>query len=154
MGFQSLGSFSTLFRRVVGYPPAVYRTRRLVAVPSIVAPPASRRFRARVLSADGGRLVAVAADAASRPILKSLARYRSGASRAFTLAASGAPPGAQEEGHDHQTLTHDDLRGRSGRGARFYTEKLGFKVRMDMAMDNGFRWTTIGLASQPNSKSC
>ncbi len=27
VGFQSLGSFSTLFARKVGYPPAVYRTR-------------------------------------------------------------------------------------------------------------------------------
>jgi catechol 2,3-dioxygenase-like lactoylglutathione lyase family enzyme len=33
---------------------------------------------------------------------------------------------------------------------RFYTEKLGFEVRMDMKMDNGFRWTTIGLPSQPD----
>jgi transcriptional regulator GlxA family with amidase domain len=38
VGFQSLGSFSTLFRRATGFPPAVYRTRRLVAVPTIVAP--------------------------------------------------------------------------------------------------------------------
>jgi AraC-like DNA-binding protein len=33
VGFQSLGSFSTLFRRVVGQPPAVYRARSLVVVP-------------------------------------------------------------------------------------------------------------------------
>jgi AraC-like DNA-binding protein len=33
VGFQSLGSFSTLFRRVVGQPPATYRARSLVVVP-------------------------------------------------------------------------------------------------------------------------
>jgi AraC-like DNA-binding protein len=33
VGFQSLGSFSTLFHRVVGQPPAVYRARSLVVVP-------------------------------------------------------------------------------------------------------------------------
>lgn len=35
VGFQSPGSFSTLFSREVGYPPAVYRTRlqRLRSVP-------------------------------------------------------------------------------------------------------------------------
>jgi transcriptional regulator GlxA family with amidase domain len=42
VGFQSLGSFSTLFHKSVGYPPAVYRTRRLVAVPEIVVPKAGR----------------------------------------------------------------------------------------------------------------
>ena len=33
---------------------------------------------------------------------------------------------------------------------RFYTEKLGFDVRIDVTMENGFRWTTVGLASQPD----
>ena len=33
VGFQSLGSFSTLFHRVVGQPPATYRARSLVSVP-------------------------------------------------------------------------------------------------------------------------
>jgi catechol 2,3-dioxygenase-like lactoylglutathione lyase family enzyme len=33
---------------------------------------------------------------------------------------------------------------------RFYTETLGFKVRTDVTMDNGFRWTTIGLEAQPD----
>jgi AraC-like DNA-binding protein len=33
VGFQSPGSFSTLFRRVVGQPPASYRARSLVVVP-------------------------------------------------------------------------------------------------------------------------
>jgi AraC-like DNA-binding protein len=35
VGFESLGSFSTLFRRVVGQPPAIYRARTLVAVPQL-----------------------------------------------------------------------------------------------------------------------
>lgn len=33
---------------------------------------------------------------------------------------------------------------------RFYTETLGFQVRTDVTMDNGFRWTTIGLEAQPD----
>jgi AraC-like DNA-binding protein len=37
VGFESLGSFSTLFRRLVGQPPGSYRARRLVAVPALRA---------------------------------------------------------------------------------------------------------------------
>lgn len=33
VGFQSPGSFSTLFRRMVGQPPAIYRARSVVVVP-------------------------------------------------------------------------------------------------------------------------
>lgn len=33
VGFQSLGSFSALFRRYVGHSPAVYRARRALSVP-------------------------------------------------------------------------------------------------------------------------
>jgi catechol 2,3-dioxygenase-like lactoylglutathione lyase family enzyme len=32
----------------------------------------------------------------------------------------------------------------------FYRDKLGFEVRTDMTMDNGFRWLTIGPKSQPD----
>jgi AraC-like DNA-binding protein len=35
VGFESLGSFSTLFRRVVGQPPATFRSRSLIAVPHL-----------------------------------------------------------------------------------------------------------------------
>jgi AraC-like DNA-binding protein len=35
VGFESLGSFSTLFRRIVGQPPAIYRSRTLIAVPHL-----------------------------------------------------------------------------------------------------------------------
>ena len=31
----------------------------------------------------------------------------------------------------------------------FYTNKLGFEVRMDVSMDGGFRWLTVGPKSQP-----
>ena len=34
------------------------------------------------------------------------------------------------------------------RALRFYTEKLGFEVRMDSSLD-GFRWLTVGPKSQP-----
>ena len=32
----------------------------------------------------------------------------------------------------------------------FYTNKLGFEVRMDMTVDGGFRWLTVGPKSQPD----
>lgn len=31
----------------------------------------------------------------------------------------------------------------------FYVNKLGFQVRTDHTMDNGFRWLTVGPESQP-----
>lgn len=33
---------------------------------------------------------------------------------------------------------------------KFYRDKLGFEVRTDMAMDNGFRWLTVGPKTQPD----
>jgi catechol 2,3-dioxygenase-like lactoylglutathione lyase family enzyme len=32
----------------------------------------------------------------------------------------------------------------------FYTEKLGFEVRTDARMDNGFRWLTVGPKDDPD----
>jgi catechol 2,3-dioxygenase-like lactoylglutathione lyase family enzyme len=32
----------------------------------------------------------------------------------------------------------------------FYRDKLGFEVRTDMTMDNGFRWLTVGPKTQPD----
>jgi catechol 2,3-dioxygenase-like lactoylglutathione lyase family enzyme len=32
----------------------------------------------------------------------------------------------------------------------FYTQKLGFEVRMDHTMEGGFRWVTVGPRSQPD----
>jgi catechol 2,3-dioxygenase-like lactoylglutathione lyase family enzyme len=32
----------------------------------------------------------------------------------------------------------------------FYINKLGFEVRMDQKMDNGFRWLNVGPKGQPN----
>jgi catechol 2,3-dioxygenase-like lactoylglutathione lyase family enzyme len=32
----------------------------------------------------------------------------------------------------------------------FYTTKLGFEVRTDARMDNGFRWLTVGPAADPD----
>jgi catechol 2,3-dioxygenase-like lactoylglutathione lyase family enzyme len=31
----------------------------------------------------------------------------------------------------------------------FYVDKLGFEVRADHSMDNGFRWLTVGPKGQP-----
>jgi catechol 2,3-dioxygenase-like lactoylglutathione lyase family enzyme len=33
---------------------------------------------------------------------------------------------------------------------RFYRDKLGFEVRTDATMDNGFRWITVGPKTQPD----
>jgi predicted enzyme related to lactoylglutathione lyase len=33
---------------------------------------------------------------------------------------------------------------------KFYRDKLGFEVRNDATMDNGFRWLTVGPKTQPN----
>jgi len=33
---------------------------------------------------------------------------------------------------------------------KFYTQKLGFEVRTDVAMGNGFRWLTVGPKQQPD----
>jgi catechol 2,3-dioxygenase-like lactoylglutathione lyase family enzyme len=32
----------------------------------------------------------------------------------------------------------------------FYTQKLGFEVRMDQTMEGGFRWLTVGPKTQPD----
>jgi catechol 2,3-dioxygenase-like lactoylglutathione lyase family enzyme len=32
----------------------------------------------------------------------------------------------------------------------FYRDKLGFEVRNDATMDNGFRWVTVGPKTQPD----
>jgi catechol 2,3-dioxygenase-like lactoylglutathione lyase family enzyme len=32
----------------------------------------------------------------------------------------------------------------------FYVNKLGFEVRMDQGMDNGFRWLTVSPKGQPD----
>lgn len=32
----------------------------------------------------------------------------------------------------------------------FYVNKLGFEVRVDTKMDNGFRWLTVGPKAQPD----
>jgi catechol 2,3-dioxygenase-like lactoylglutathione lyase family enzyme len=32
---------------------------------------------------------------------------------------------------------------------QFYRDKLGFEVRMDSTMPNGFRWLTVGPKAQP-----
>jgi catechol 2,3-dioxygenase-like lactoylglutathione lyase family enzyme len=32
----------------------------------------------------------------------------------------------------------------------FYRDKLGFEVRVDMTMDNGFRWLTVAPKTQPD----
>ena len=33
---------------------------------------------------------------------------------------------------------------------QFYRDKLGFEVRMDSTMPNGFRWLTVGPKAQPD----
>ncbi len=33
---------------------------------------------------------------------------------------------------------------------KFYTNVLGFEIRYDVKMENGFRWLTVGLKAQPD----
>jgi catechol 2,3-dioxygenase-like lactoylglutathione lyase family enzyme len=49
-----------------------------------------------------------------------------------------------------QRLSHVTLFVRNQDEAKqFYVGKLGFEVRTDHTMDNGFRWLTVGPKSQP-----
>jgi catechol 2,3-dioxygenase-like lactoylglutathione lyase family enzyme len=45
----------------------------------------------------------------------------------------------------HTTIYVED----QDRAYDFYTKKLGFEVRTDARMDNGFRWLTVGPKGQP-----
>lgn len=50
-----------------------------------------------------------------------------------------------------QRLSHTSIYVLDQDAARdFYVNKLGFEVRMDQSMDNGFRWLTVGPKSQPD----
>jgi catechol 2,3-dioxygenase-like lactoylglutathione lyase family enzyme len=50
-----------------------------------------------------------------------------------------------------QRLSHATLHVLDQDSARdFYVNKLGFEVRMDAKMDNGFRWLTVSPKGQPD----
>jgi catechol 2,3-dioxygenase-like lactoylglutathione lyase family enzyme len=50
-----------------------------------------------------------------------------------------------------QRLTHVTVYVLDQDAARdFYVSKLGFEVRMDAKMDNGFRWLTVSPKGQPD----
>jgi catechol 2,3-dioxygenase-like lactoylglutathione lyase family enzyme len=50
-----------------------------------------------------------------------------------------------------QRLTHVTVYVLDQDAARdFYVNKLGFEVRMDASMDNGFRWLTVSPKGQPD----
>jgi catechol 2,3-dioxygenase-like lactoylglutathione lyase family enzyme len=50
-----------------------------------------------------------------------------------------------------QRLSHTQLFVMDQDAARdFYVNKLGFEVRMDAKMDNGFRWLTVSPKGQPD----
>ena len=50
-----------------------------------------------------------------------------------------------------QRLSHTTLYVLNQDSARdFYVNKLGFEVRMDGKMDNGFRWLTVSPKGQPD----
>ncbi len=49
-----------------------------------------------------------------------------------------------------QKLSHTTIYVLDQDAARdFYVNKLGFEVRMDQSMDNGFRWLTVSPKGQP-----
>jgi len=50
-----------------------------------------------------------------------------------------------------QRLSHTSIYVFDQDAARdFYVNKLGFEVRMDQSMDNGFRWLTVSPKGQPD----
>src|SRR5207247_242300 len=50
-----------------------------------------------------------------------------------------------------QRLSHTGIYVLDQDAAReFYVDKLGFEVRDDHTMDNGFRWLTVGAKAQPD----
>jgi len=50
-----------------------------------------------------------------------------------------------------QKLSHTTIYVLDQDAARdFYVNKLGFEVRMDQSMDNGFRWLTVSPKGQPD----
>ncbi|MGA2430356.1 MAG: VOC family protein [Candidatus Acidiferrum sp.] len=50
-----------------------------------------------------------------------------------------------------QRLSHATLYVLDQDSARdFYVNKVGFEVRMDLKMDNGFRWLTVSPKGQPD----
>jgi catechol 2,3-dioxygenase-like lactoylglutathione lyase family enzyme len=50
-----------------------------------------------------------------------------------------------------QRLSHTSIYVLDQEAARdFYVNKLGFEVRDDHTMDNGFRWLTVGTKTQPD----
>lgn len=50
-----------------------------------------------------------------------------------------------------QRLSHATLYVLDQDAARdFYSNKLGFEVRVDVSMENGFRWLTVGPKGQPD----
>ena len=50
-----------------------------------------------------------------------------------------------------QRLSHTSIYVFDQDAARdFYVNKLGFDVRMDQSMDNGFRWLTVSPKGQPD----
>jgi catechol 2,3-dioxygenase-like lactoylglutathione lyase family enzyme len=50
-----------------------------------------------------------------------------------------------------QKLSHTGIYVLDQDAARdFYVNKLGFELRMDVTMDNGYRWLTVGARMQPD----
>jgi catechol 2,3-dioxygenase-like lactoylglutathione lyase family enzyme len=50
-----------------------------------------------------------------------------------------------------QRLSHSSIYVFDQDAARdFYVNKLGFEIRMDQSMDNGFRWLTVSPKGQPD----
>ena len=50
-----------------------------------------------------------------------------------------------------QRLSHTSIYVLDHDAARdFYVNKLGFEIRMDQSMDNGFRWLTVSPKGQPD----
>jgi len=130
VGFESVGSFSSRFRDLVGMSPTEYRSASAGAPPIPGASSSCGRGRA---SPDPGsprsrRLLGVEKSA----IRKKRRRRARGSVRAMIKLS-------------HVNVFVED----QDRAKAFYTEKLGFEVRSDATLD-GFRWLTVGPKDQPD----
>jgi catechol 2,3-dioxygenase-like lactoylglutathione lyase family enzyme len=132
-GYGSLGTFSARFHELVGCPPSEYRrqARLLVRVPGLWLPRPIPR--------------------ASAPASAAVPPERRVGARSRSIAAPPCDPAPQEAERMIQRMSHTTIYVTDQDVAHeFYVGKLGFEVRTDATMDNGFRWLTVGPKGQPD----
>jgi AraC-like DNA-binding protein/catechol 2,3-dioxygenase-like lactoylglutathione lyase family enzyme len=134
LGYESLGSFSTLFRREVGIPPSEFR-RVFSNARSVGA-----QSYAGLLPADVAAALLNAQDS------------RSGGIRPATMLLTARSRSATEEEIQMiQRMSHTPIFVLDQDSAKdFYVNKLGFEVKTDAKMGDDFRWLTVSPPGQPD----